>query len=181
MKKLLFLLLPLLSITMFSCGDDPCVSTVCYNDGYCEDGTCVCPEGYIGTDCGFQKTPTKIILKAIVVNDFPATNGGFLWDAGNEPDIYPSIFDKDDELIFESSAYFTDAVPGNVFEFNLEFDLTNPTEKYAIVLYDFDEIGGDTYMAGIEFTPYHDTNGFPEEIDLSADGLSLTLKVMYVF
>lgn len=178
MKKLMFLLLSLLSV--LSCVDDPCDNTICYNDGYCVDGTCDCPLGFIGDDCGFQVTPSKIVIKSIIITDFPATDNGFPWDSGSDADIYPSIY-KDDKLLFESSAYFTDAFPGDVFEFNLEFDLLEALDRYAIILYDYDSIGEDDYIAGIEFTPYHETNGFPEEIDLSAGGLKVTLVVEYVF
>lgn len=178
MKKLLFLLLPLLMVV--GCADDPCDNTICYNDGYCEDGTCVCPLGFVGENCGFQVTPSKIILRSIRVTDFPATDDGYAWDSGSNPDIYPSIF-KDDELLFESSAYFTDASPNEIYEFNLTFDILDPLDTYAIVLYDYDSSGQDDYMAGIEFTPYHDTNGFPTEIDLYAGGLRLVLVVEYVF
>jgi hypothetical protein len=179
MKKLLFLLIPLL--TVLSCKDDPCDDIFCYNDGYCEDGTCICPLGYTGLDCGFQVTPQKIILKSILITDFPATDGGFSWDSGSDPDIYPTIYNDQDELIFESSAYFVDAYPTDIYEFELDFDLNEPTERYSIVLFDYDEIGSDDYMAGIEFYPYHETNGFPEEIELYAGGLGVTLTVEYVF
>ncbi len=178
MKKLLFLLLPLL--TVLSCKDDPCDDIFCYNDGYCVDGTCECPLGFIGEDCGFQVTPNKIVLKSIIVTDFPATDNGFSWDSGSDPDIYPSIF-KNDVLLFESSAYFVDAYPGDIYEFELEFDITKPLDKYVIVLYDYDSVGDDDYMSGIEFNPYHETNGFPEEIDLYAGQLGITLVVEYVF
>ncbi len=180
MKKLLFLLLPVMFV-MSSCEDDPCINTVCYNDGYCEDGTCVCPLGFTGADCGFQVTPTKIVLKRIRVTHFPATDAdGYFWDSGSNADIYPVIF-KDDEVVFESSAYFTDANPNEIFDFNMTFDITKPFDSYAVTLYDFDAVGQDEFMAGIEFTPYHDTNGFPTEINLSAGGLKVVLVVEYVF
>lgn len=178
MKKLLFLLLPML--TVMSCVDDPCDGILCYNDGYCVDGTCECPLGYTGEDCGFQVTPYKIVLKSIRVTDFPATDGPYSWDAGSDPDIYPTIY-KNDNLIFESSAYFVDAYHGDIFEFNMDFDLTKPLDTYAILLYDYDSVGEDDFMSGIEFVPYHDTNGFPNEIHLSAGGMSVTLVVEYVF
>ena len=178
MKKLLILLIPIL--TVIGCVDDPCDAVFCYNDGICVDGTCECPLGYIGEDCGFQVTPQKIVIRTIRVTDFPATDGGFPWDSGSDADIYPTIY-KDDELIFESSAYFIDAYPTDIYEFEMEFDLDEPNDYYAIVLYDYDEIGQDDYIGGIEFKPYHDTNGFPQEIDLYAGGVGITIVVEYYF
>jgi len=46
----LFLVAALLIVA--SCGDDdPCMDLNC-GSGTCEDGTCVCPEGYEGASCG---------------------------------------------------------------------------------------------------------------------------------
>lgn len=179
MKKLLFLLLPLFFVV--GCfEDDPCDFTICYNDGYCEDGSCICPLGFTGDDCGFQVTPSLIVLKSIRVTDFPATDDGYAWDSGSNPDIYPVIY-KNDEILFEASKHFPDANVNEVFNFDLTFDITNPFDSYAIALFDYDSVGQNDYMAGIEFTPYHDTNGFPTEIELNAGGLSLVLVVEYVF
>jgi hypothetical protein len=36
---------------------DPCANTVCLNGGTCNDGSCNCPPGYTGADCGTQIDP----------------------------------------------------------------------------------------------------------------------------
>jgi len=45
----------LLLLCLFtSCSDlivDPCESKLCYNGGFCDDGNCVCANGYSGEDC----------------------------------------------------------------------------------------------------------------------------------
>ena len=34
-----------------SCSQDVCNNVVCYNGGSCSSGTCLCPTGYMGTQC----------------------------------------------------------------------------------------------------------------------------------
>lgn len=38
-------------ITAGSCTLDPCENKLCLNGGFCEDGTCVCVNGYSGSNC----------------------------------------------------------------------------------------------------------------------------------
>lgn len=37
---------------MSSCSSDPCDEVTCLNSGVCIDGSCDCPTGFIGADCG---------------------------------------------------------------------------------------------------------------------------------
>jgi len=48
MKKLFVLLF---TIACFTSCSDPCEDVVCQNDGTCDDGICICVEGYMGTNC----------------------------------------------------------------------------------------------------------------------------------
>lgn len=59
MKKLLYLFLVIAAIT--SCKKDPCKNVVCYNNGVCDDGTCLCPNGYSGTNCEIQLDPCATV------------------------------------------------------------------------------------------------------------------------
>lgn len=50
------LVMVLLSTLFSSCDElitetDPCEDVVCLNGGYCQDGTCICTNGYTGTNC----------------------------------------------------------------------------------------------------------------------------------
>ncbi len=61
-KALVFTLLALLSfagIIYTSCKKDPCKGVSCQNGGTCSGGTCICPDGYVGSNCE-NKATTKI-------------------------------------------------------------------------------------------------------------------------
>ena len=63
MKNILFIFFLGSSLLIFNgCEKDPCEATICNNGGYCANGDCVCPEGFTGSDCSQQETPTKIQL-----------------------------------------------------------------------------------------------------------------------
>lgn len=49
-------------VTYTSCKKDPCDVYVCYNNGTCQNGKCVCPTGYMGNKCE-QLAPVTMILK----------------------------------------------------------------------------------------------------------------------
>tara|TARA_B110000971_G_scaffold498_1_gene476 strand:- start:160 stop:645 length:486 start_codon:yes stop_codon:yes gene_type:complete len=54
MKVIKLLLLSCL-LALGSCTTDPCVDTTCYNDGVCDDGTCICTDWYEGLDCSSEE------------------------------------------------------------------------------------------------------------------------------
>jgi len=42
-------------LALASCTSDPCVDVTCYNDGVCDDGTCMCTDWYEGMDCSTEE------------------------------------------------------------------------------------------------------------------------------
>ena len=44
------------AITYTSCKKDPCSGVTCLNGGACSNGNCLCPAGYVGSDCGTLAT-----------------------------------------------------------------------------------------------------------------------------
>jgi len=40
-----------ISVMYISCNRDKCRTVVCANNGVCNQGTCICPSGYGGTNC----------------------------------------------------------------------------------------------------------------------------------
>ena len=43
------------ALILSSCTSDPCEDVTCFNDGVCDDGTCLCAEWYEGIDCGTEE------------------------------------------------------------------------------------------------------------------------------
>ena len=54
MKTIKTLLLSFV-LALASCTTDPCADITCYNDGVCDDGTCICTDWYDGTDCSTEE------------------------------------------------------------------------------------------------------------------------------
>ena len=54
MKTIKTLLLSCI-LALASCTTDPCVDVTCYNDGVCDDGTCLCADWYEGADCNTEE------------------------------------------------------------------------------------------------------------------------------
>ncbi len=54
MKTIKTLLLSCI-LALASCTTDPCVDVTCYNDGVCDDGTCLCADWYEGADCSTEE------------------------------------------------------------------------------------------------------------------------------
>jgi hypothetical protein len=42
-------------LALASCTTDPCADITCYNDGVCDDGTCICTDWYDGSDCSTEE------------------------------------------------------------------------------------------------------------------------------
>ena len=54
MKTIKTLLLSCI-LALASCTTDPCIDVTCYNDGVCDDGTCLCADWYEGADCSTEE------------------------------------------------------------------------------------------------------------------------------
>jgi PKD repeat protein len=163
--------------------EDPCANITCLNGGYCANGSCVCHNGYNGSDCSSQVTPSKLILSKIQIIKFPSTDNGAGWDLTSGADIYPEL-SLGSTIVWSSQTFYENADPSNVYEFDVNptFDLTSPTSQYSISLYDYDDTSADDFMGGINFSPYSATNGFPSIIELDAGGdVAFRIYVSYAW
>ncbi len=169
MRKLLYLSIAI-CISFSACSDSSTeTEPILCNNGYSQDGECICDEGYTGTTCGEQETPDVINISEVTVTRLPdTTDDGGSWDFSSGPDIYVEIL-KGDEIIWESDTYYENASDASDYDFDLDIQLTEPNEEYTINLYDYDESGSD-FMGGVVRTPYNSDNEFPDNITFDADG-----------
>jgi hypothetical protein len=176
MMKHLFKKIILLSIAMllFGCSEDtptsnaiPCTPISCLNGGVSStDCGCNCPQGYTGSNCGTQKTPSSIYITKIRVKKFPDTENGDWWDTfpNSDADIYVTLVNTSFQTIYTSGRY-TDAtgLGTTYYDFTpaTPIIITNVTSALSIKLFDYENIGSDTLMDSLFFNPYSSSGGFP--------------------
>jgi hypothetical protein len=159
---------------------DPCANITCLNGGYCANGSCVCPEGYSGSNCSQQVTPSLIRINSIRVTGWNPTDNGAGWDLTSGPDIYVLI--RRSGTTVYTSATYTDA--SSQLNFNTNIEITGMSSTYDISIYDFDSLDSDDFMGGFTFVPYSSDNGFPSIITIqnsSVNNLKFELFVSYSY
>lgn len=198
MKTIIPKLLVLLVFFSFSCSSDsttPCVPISCLNGGTSTpDCGCNCPQGYTGSNCSFQITPTKITITKISVTDFSNyANSDFNWDvtlptaANALPDIYFKIVNSVGGDFYVSTTYFKNAMADGTRTFDFvpttPLEITNPLSIYTFQLYDYDTAdsninnGVDDLMAAKVFSTYSMSGGFPTTLTISDSSIPLSFKL----
>ena len=134
-----------------------------------------CPQGYTGTNCSTQITPSKIFISKIRVDDFPNLNpSGNNWDIGSSADIFVRFGLGDgtsSTITLFTSNYYTDAISNgtNYYDFipttPIELDLAS--SECALILGDYDSASSYDFMGELVFYPYNSINGFPTTISIS--------------
>lgn len=172
--------------------DNPCDGVTCLNNGVCVDGTCDCADGYTGTDCSEQITPSQIKITEIKISGF----GDINWDpdTSSGPDIVLYLNSNVTGATIFTSEEITNANIALAYTFtpSSPIIINDVTNEYYFLAEDIDpnsptdEIDGGSNAGGddmgmVFFTPYSSTNGFPETINLSETGLNIELKVSYVW
>ena len=193
-------ILTVLVLLFNSCTKDSIPSTACTPIPCLNGGTsradcgCDCPQGFTGTNCGTQVTPSQIRITKIRVKKFPNLKpNGSNWDTfvlpGYEkPDIFPALFP------FQGTSVLFAGTPINdSFSYgNDSFDFTPTTpivitqinQQYTLILYDDDgsTITPET-MGGFNFYIYNSSGGFPTVMSLnsptSSYGFELTLSYVW--
>jgi PKD repeat protein len=160
-------------------GNDPCAGVTCLNGGTCVNGSCNCPTGYTGSNCGSEVTPSSMRITKITVTDF--VNSG--WDTFpvSSPDIKVTVgLGASCSSSLYASEYYQDAYPGPNYDFipTSPIVISNPTATIAICLYD-DDLSGEEYMAGVQLSPYSSDEGFPSVRTITISGM--TCKVYYTY
>jgi hypothetical protein len=195
----------LLLVLILGCSSEnpivPCVPVTCKNGGTSTPNCgCTCPQGYTGSDCSFQVTPSKIVISKITVTAFPNLNSnGFNWDVtlptsvNALPDIYVKIKNSVGSDFYESSTYFKNAMADGTkpYEFipTAPLEVTNANSIFTFQLYDYDSAdsnvndGIDDLMATKVFSIYSSTGGFPTTITITDSNIpvSFTLTLSYTW
>lgn len=180
MKNLTFALLSIL--LFFSCQkDDPCENITCLNGGACANGLCNCEEGYTGSDCSQEKTPSSITITAVIVRQWPATApGGGGWDLLDGPDLTFSI-QKDGANVYVSDVFFEDASQGQAYRFETNIVLSAPDKPYLFLLMDYDDFDADDLISQLAFIPYIEGENFPPTGSAESPNLAFDLEMEYEF
>lgn len=195
MKKTLFIALSSISL-FFAAGCkkvtsdpipyDPCKHSNCLNGGVCVDGTCSCPVGYTGVDCGTQVTPTKVTITGIKVTNFPALDGSSTWDlfpgSSANPDILAVLKQGTSTLITTGTT--NNATTGSSYSLTgvSSYDVTDLTTQMNIELWDDDSpTDANDSMGSINFSIYSSTNHFPTTLTVNSGSLSFELTLSYTY
>lgn len=157
--------------------DNDCAPIACLNGGVSRsDCGCDCLQGYTGSNCSSQITPSSITITKIRVKQFPDTENGSWWDTfpNSDADIYVTLVNTSSATIYTSN-YYTNAsgLGTTYYDFipTTPITITNVMSALSIKLYDYENVGSDTLMDYLFFNPYSSTGGFPTILTKSsADG-----------
>lgn len=193
MKKNLSIL-SLLLIFIVSCSkddsNDACTPINCLNGGtQTVNCGCDCPDGYSGTDCSQELTPSKVIITKAIVKSFPNTESdGTNWDFNliveeQLADIYITIENSSFNILFDSPTYYLNVLSGEgeFFEFDVNLEITDVESSHLISVWDYDPSSDDDFMATAGFFPYENNNGFPNTLTVlsQTSNLLVDLELSY--
>jgi len=197
MRHLIITLSLLLFITV-SCSsddsDDACTPIECLNGGIeTVDCGCDCPEGYSGTDCSTQITPSSITILRVNVKKFPMTDeNGDVWDqvavgSSTNPDLQLDILNANNEFIYSSEALDNRVSSGNCDDTNYFFPAVQLSgeqisSQLTFALYDEDLTDWEL-MGGWQIILYSSNNGFPNPYPIGecSDNIVFELDLEYNF
>ena len=143
------------------------------------------PEATID-DGSCEYPPSALQLSSITINAMPLTNNGSDWDIGlfgsENPDVFYVLKSGSDDIFSSSSQDNIDACPISFTE-GFPYTITNFSEEYTIELYDNDQIagiGGNELMGSCSFTPNEYIANGGDEINITSNGIDMTLDVEWL-
>ena len=162
----------IIAFLFFNCssdsGDTPCVPITCLNGGTSTpECGCNCPQGYTGSDCSAQITPTQVQITKIRVIKFPDTNNGYYWDSfpNSDADIYVKILNSSSAPFYTSPTHFENATSNGVNNYDFvptsPIVISNPLSLFVMRIYDLDTFDSEEFMDFCVFYPYSSSGGFP--------------------
>lgn len=168
----------------------PACTTTCQNGGTvtasCE---CDCPNGFYGTNCQNQQTPTAFRVNQIVLTNWPATYNqnqiAYAWDNdGTGPDIF-FRFAIGTTSYLETGRH-DNCIQGTNYTYNVQNDPSHfPFALGFGTLYDLkimDKDGTqDHVMLNSSINMANFDIGLPTTINLSAGGFTFRLEGVWLF
>jgi hypothetical protein len=186
MKHISYILFALL--LGLGCKRDACDEVICRNDGYCDNGDCVCEEGFSGIQCQNQKTPKLINLNDFMIESYPESGN---WDPVNptdgsssaDPDIYLMVY-QHGQLIYDGYETVTsDFTALDKIKMNVAIHKEGFEAPISFKIYDRD-FGGRTDELVFEGTLsnlYDSKNAFPTTLQLNSGQASSKVSISYTW
>lgn len=192
------LLVLFLVFFLFGCSSDsttPCVPISCLNGGTSTpDCGCDCPQGFTGSNCSTQVTPSKITITKIRVKYFSnktPTQGN--WDiiglnaTNASPDILVTMLNSSFTDIYKSTTYYKNAISDGITYFDFvpstPISITAVNSPFILHLWDYDGAdsnindGIDDDMGFVGLYVYSSTGGFPSTITVSDTTIPLSFEL----
>lgn len=162
--------------------NDLCVGISCQNGGYCQNGSCVCPPGYDGTNCQNQLPSVTMEITSIKVDDFPSSDNGSNWDILDGPDLLvtanPGTSSNQNGNV--STAQNNVNVDNSYTFQNLNWVFSANT-NVTIGIWDADSPDADDFMGGFYFLPQQQDDDFPSSLHYSNGTIDVTVFVEWTF
>lgn len=161
----------------------------CSKDSGSTTPTPTCPQGYTGTNCSFQVTPSKINISKIQIVSFPlidpnAVTGYWDYPTNKDPDIAIILTDNTSGIVLDDESNYPFANATSNFTYSYTFSnllVTNPLHSYKIEMRDMDDNHTYETMDTYYFTIYSTTNNFPSVITIDSGISKYNIYVSYTW
>jgi hypothetical protein len=173
-------------ISFFSC--DPCNRLDCVH-GTCENRSCQCDEGYLGTECSVQAKPERITIVGMHFENLPdEVFGDVKWDDDTTtnksylPDVIMQLrFGTSQDVVFTSVERYMNAEAFEfVFDDAMNIHVSGAFPELRLTLADLD-LPAPTKMYVMEVAGYYSpVRGFPTSFRYEdKSGASVVLDLVY--
>jgi len=155
---------------------DPCEGIACFNGGICQEGDCLCPPQWTGSQCKEEVPPTEIRVGKFTATWWNYDQNGMAWDATDAPDVWITL--SGPEYDNWPMHYAENTEDGTTWTVDPSFRFTSPTSTYTMKFWDWDDDGNHDFMGEVKFKPYQNGLKFPDQLlFLSSDfRYSITLE-----